>query len=364
MNYKLLVKSVFFVVFCSFFVNAFAQEKGIVHSIVGYNSATESIDAEKAIKELQASLKTKLSDSDRLEVTGFLASLQERLGRFQDAQKNYSIASNLSATVNASKTGKAIPDYNLLISAVRSALSCGDTASADFILSTSFISCTDSKIIPFIKLYAAWSWLCKAETEEETLQPVAVLQSLLQDPSASIVKPQCLLTLWYVTGSKEAATQLQKDYASSPEALLVEGSTEMMPAPFWYFVVSVHPDYVKSTAKKITTSNTVDSEPDTTKSVAKKTEPSTKVENVAETKNTEETDSSTKAVKQQLGFFSNKANAEDLVKRIKAAGFAPEIVEEKRPSGNTYYAVVVPENEAGNVGQNLKKAGFECYPVF
>ena len=49
--------------------------------------------------------------------------------------------------------------------------------------------------------------------------------------------------------------------------------------------------------------------------------------------------SSEKIVRQQLGLFKDKANAENLVSRLKDKGFAAKITEEVRPSGTTYYIV-------------------------
>ena len=343
-------KACFVVLFCIFSAcGIFAQTKKTPESFLGIteDSILESIDTEEAIQKLQAALKgkTSLTIDEQLDFYSFLANLQEQTGKYQEAQKNYSIASNLSASINVAKTGKPVADFNLLLAAVRCALSCGDTSSADFILSTAFISCDDIKVISYVKLYAVWSWLCKADDSTEVLQPIAVLDSVLQDPSAVSIHPQSLLTLWYVTGKKSYAEKLQKDFPTSPECALAEGKVTVMPAPFWYFVPASRPDAVEA---------------------AKKAQSVVKVEEAAKNPSIEKTDSTenTSPVKQQLGFFSNKANAQSLVERLAEKGFDAEILEEQRASGTVYFAVVVLENEEGTVGQNLKKAGFECYPVY
>ena len=340
-------KTCFIILFCIFSLwGIFAQSKKTPESILGITEATvlESLDTEDAIQKLQTALKKKLSIDEQFGIYSFLANLQEQTGKYQDAQKNYSIASNLSASINASKTGNPVADFNMLLGAVRCALSCGDTSSADFILSTAFISCTDLKIISYIKLYAVWSWLCKADDSTEVLQPIAVLESILQDSSAEYIHPQSLLTLWYVTGKNTYAKTLQDKFPTSPECALVEGSITVMPAPFWYFVPASRPEAVEAAKKAIVENKDLSSE---------KT-----------SQNEDISKSNDSPVKQQLGFFSNKANAEALVSRLKEKGFDGEILEEKRASGTTYFAVVVLENPQGTVGQNLKKAGFECYPVY
>ena len=343
-------KACFVFFFCIFSVaGLMAQTKKTPELILGITDQTvlESLDTEDAIQKLQTALKNKntLSVEEQLDIYSFLANLQEQTGKYQDAQKNYSIASNLSASINASKTGFAVADFNLLLAAVRCALSCGDTSSADFILSTAFISCTDVKVVSYVKLYAVWSWLCKADDSTEVLQPLAVLDSVLLDPSAISIHPQSLLTLWYVTGKNTYAEKLQKDFPTSPECALAEGKVTVMPAPFWYFVPATRPEAVEA---------------------AQKAQTVVKVEEAAKNPAIEKTDSSENLspVKQQLGFFSNKANAQSLVERLAEKGFNAEILEEIRASGTTYFAVVVPENSQGTIGQNLKKAGFECYPVY
>lgn len=332
--------------FCIFsLLGSFAQAKNSPESILGITetSVLESLDTEEGIQKLQTALKGKnnLTLEEQLDIYVFLANLQEQTGKYQDAQKNYSIASNLSASLNASKTGSPIADFNLLLAAVRCALSCGDTSSADFILSTAFISCSDVKIISYVKLYAVWSWLCKADDSTEVLQPLAVLDSVLQDSSAVSIHPQSLLTLWYVTGNDAYAEKLQRDFPTSPECALAEGKVTVMPAPFWYFVPATRPDAIEA-AKK---------------AVVEKDSEEIKIDNSTE-------NTGTSPIKQQLGFFSNKENAQTLVDRLAQKGFNAEILEEKRASGTIYFAVVVLENAEGTMGENLKKAGFECYPVY
>jgi hypothetical protein len=53
-----------------------------------------------------------------------------------------------------------------------------------------------------------------------------------------------------------------------------------------------------------------------------------------------------------------------LVDRVAAKGFKAQITTEIRPSGTKYYLVVVNENSKGTVGEELRTAGFDCYPLF
>ena len=114
-------KTCFIILFCIFSLwGIFAQSKKTPESILGITEATvlESLDTEDAIQKLQTALKKKLSIDEQFGIYSFLANLQEQTGKYQDAQKNYSIASNLSASINASKTGNPVADFNMLLGAI------------------------------------------------------------------------------------------------------------------------------------------------------------------------------------------------------------------------------------------------------
>jgi len=173
---------------------------------------------------------------EKLDILTLLAPLQEHLGLYQDAQMNYSIAANLSASIKASSGEGTAADEALLLGAVRCALSCGDTPSADYILSTAFSSPVSQETQAYKILYAVWSWLCKSEDDVIPAQPVAVLKQSIQLSTMKVVKPAMLLTLWYVTGDGTYATQLEKEYPQSPEYAVTKGNASFMPVPFWFFV--------------------------------------------------------------------------------------------------------------------------------
>jgi hypothetical protein len=110
----------------------------------------------------------------------------------------------------------------------------------------------------------------------------------------------------------------------------------MLPSPFWYFVPrlgTVQPDIA--------------------------------VDSISADEKTGQNDSGNqKALCQQLGLFREKGNAMALVQQLKEKGFTASVTSEKRPSGTTYFIVVVSENASGSMGDQLRSAGFECYPVF
>ena len=69
----------------------------------------------------------------------------------------------------------------------------------------------------------------------------------------------------------------------------------------------------------------------------------------------------------QLGSFSVKENAEDLLKTVKNKGWDRAVIKEKTVNGKKYFAVAIPADEEENV-QNLvitlKEDGLEGYPVY
>ena len=163
--------------------------------------------------------------------------------------------------------------------------------------------------------------------------------------------PSVLLTLWYVTGQESWGKKLRAAFPKSPEAAIVAGNVQMMPAPFWYFMPK------KGKALEAAAENAAESQ----------TIPMEKSDDSASSANASGDTSdgaSEKIKKQQLGLFKSRDNAQGLCDRLKEKGFKPYITEETRPSGTTYFIVVVDENAKGNIGDQLRSAGFECYPIF
>lgn len=322
--------------------------------------------------ELKKTAQTASSPEQKVTAYSQLASLQEQLGFYSDAKNSWSLAANYSAAVNVSQGNASTAAEAPLLGAVRCALSTGDTASADYIMSTAFLQEVSPETHAYVKLYAVWSWLCKVETAEELSQPVAVLQNALLQSSMQTVKPIVLLTLWYLTGDQTYATQLHTSFPGSPEDAVANGGAVIMPAPFWYFVPAVRPEQAASREATAAYTNTAASPAVSASTTASA---STSATSGSASSPSETTASATKAdsassadsttvVYQQLGFFRDKANAQTLVERVAKSGFKAEIREEKRASGTVYYAVVVPENADETIGQQLKNAGYECYPVY
>ena len=268
----------------------------------------------------------------------FLASLQEQMACFDDAQKSYAQAAAIAAGDAEGMPKKT--NEQIVLDAVRCALSCGDYATADSYLNSAVRNSKNQTVQAYIKLYTQWSALCKAEDVAGIQEPVVMLQAYLKVDSMAAVKPAVLLTLWYVTGDSSYSKEITKLYPKSIEASIVKGDAQLLPTPFWFFVPK------SGEAEQGTGSIAMPEEP-------KQTAAEKAAANVAPAKFT----------KWQLGLFRTESNAKLLADEVKAKGFDSYITTEKRASGTTYYIVLVREDKTGNVADRLRSSGYDCYGV-
>ena len=234
----------------------------------------------------------------------------------------------------------------LVLDAVRCALSAGDAATADSYLNSAVRNSKNEKVQAHIKLYNQWSELCKANTVEDLQEPVVMLQTYLKLDSMKSVHSTVLLTLWYITGDENYSKQITTNFPASTEAAIVRGDIQLLPTPFWFFVP-------KSGEVELGT-GTFAKETTTASSSATKTTTETKAP---------ATTASTKPAKLQLGLFRTESNANLLKEELVKKGFAPYITKETRASGTTYYIVLVNEDSTNSVAEKLRSAGYECYVV-
>lgn len=313
----------------------------------------------------------KVSDpKEKRALYAFFASLQEQLARFDDARAAYAEAAAVSAG-DAERMPKKSSEQ-LVLDAVRCALSSGDYTTAERYLNSAVRNSNDEAIQARLKLYALWAELCRANVSADLDESIVMLKAYVSLKSMASVKPAVLLTLWYLTGEASYATALKKEFPSSLEAGIVKGDVQILPAPFWYFLPR------KEAA--IPEIDTNGAEKDTGTAVAQKAKsektgaqmPSLQSASVrAETGGVQGTrttamqgqsGASASIRRLQLGLFREKSNAEKLVAALKDKGFTASVTSETRASGTTYYIVAVDETD-GSIGDKLRTAGFEFYPL-
>lgn len=325
-----------------------AAQTAINTARLAAKEAEKKDSLDEAVSYLTRQIPLLSSAAEKRAGYAFLGAVQEQMGRYAAAVSSYAAAAAISAGNAAGMPKKS--NEQLVLDAVRCALATGDFATADSYLGSAVRASPDATVAAQVKLYEQWSALCKAKGEDDLAEPIALLKTYATLPSMRAVAPAVLLTLWHISGEQSFADTLKKDWPSTPEAAVVKGTIHQLPAPFWYFV-----------PRKGNAVPDVEQEP-----VTYQQSPD---ENVAGSvgsaaEATSAGEKSDRAVYQQLGLFRDENNAKGLVEQLKKKGFAAKITTEKRPSGTTYYLVVVDENRSGTMGAELRNAGFECYPVF
>lgn len=324
--------------------------KGALTAATNMNSLDEAVSY---LKKTSESIKT---PSEKRAVLAILAGTEEQMGNYDDAQKHYAAAAGIQGSAQALSGVPNKTSEQLVLDAVRCALCTGDYATAQSYLGSSVRNSKDETVLSYVKLYEQWAALCKAGPDGNVDEPVAILKAYAPLDSMKSVRPQILLTLWHLTGESEYSEKLKKNFPKSMEAAVVRGEVQVLPSPFWYFLPKTGADLPDLDIGSESGVAAADSSSLKSKSSSDSSASSSAASSSS--------DSSDKIVKEQLGLFRDKANAERLFEQVKAKGFSPEIDTEVRPSGTTYYIVVVRENKEGTIGRQLRTVGFECYPVF
>ena len=300
--------------------------------------AAKKDTVEESVSYLKSQISKMTVAAEKRATYIFLASLQEQMAMYADAQKSYAQAAAISAG-NAEGMPKK-SNEQIVLDAVRCALSSGDYATADSYLNSDVRNSKNADVQAYIKLYSQWSSLCKADDVAGIQEPVVMLQAYLKVDSMAAVKPAVLLTLWYVTGDTSYSKEITKLYPKSIEASIVKGDAQLLPTPFWFFVPK------SGEAEQGTGSIAMPEEPKQTTAQAAATAAAP-----------------AKFTKWQLGLFRTESNAKLLSDEVKAKGFDSFITTEKRASGTTYYIVLVHEDKNGNVADRLRSSGYDCYGV-
>ncbi len=303
--------------------------------------ASKKESVEESVQYIQNQIPKLTAPSEKRSAYIFLAGLQEQLSYYEDAQKSYAQAAGISAPDAEGMPKKT--NEQIVLDAVRCALSSGDYITADTYLNSAVRNSKNEKVQAYIKLYSQWSALCKADKVSELQEPLVMLQAYLKVESMQSLKPVILLTLWYITGENSYSKEISAKYPSSMEAAIVKGDIQLLPTPFWFFV--------PKSGEAEQGSGTFSEE------LTAKSEPTPAEQKAAAA------DDKNKFSKWQLGLFRTESNAKLLAEEAKGKGFPAYITTEKRASGTTYFIVLVNENEAGNMADQLRNAGYDCYAV-
>lgn len=329
------ITSLFLITFFTAFTSAlFAQD--LTAKFVSTEAAKKE-SANESVSYIKSQIGKMTVPAEKRAAYIFLASLQEQLALYNDAQLSYATAAGISAADAEGMPKKT--NEQLVLDAVRCALSSGDFATADSYLNSAVRNSKNETIQAYIKLYTQWSSLCRAEKVDDLQEPIVLLQAYMKVDSMKAVQPAILLTLWYVTGEKSYSTEITKKFPNSIEASIVKGDAQLLPTPFWFFVPKAG-EIEQGVGTFVTTEETSSTDQNTTP------------EKAAE-----------KITKWQLGLFKTESNAKLLAEEVKAKGFNAYITSEKRASGTTYYLVLVDEDKTGNIADRLRSSGYDCYAL-
>ena len=298
----------------------------------------ESIEESLSYVKNQIAKTTVLSEKRSLYI--FLGNMQEQLAYYDDAKKSYASAAGIAAA-NAEGMQKK-SNEQLVLDAVRCALSQGDYETAHAYLNSSIRNSKDNLIQAYTKLYTQWAALCSVESKEDLAEPVEILKAYSKVDSMKELRPAILLTLWYVTGENQYSKEITKSFPKSTEAAIVNGDAQLLPTPFWFFVPKL--GEVEQGIGSIVIQNAEKEE-------KLASEPKKVIQ------------SSSEIIKLQLGLFRTENNAKLLVEELKSKGFDCYITTEKRSSGTTYYIVLIHENKERTLADKLRSSGYECYIV-
>jgi tetratricopeptide (TPR) repeat protein len=209
----------------------FAQTKKTALEI--RDEALKQSDVKNSIEYIKKNIGEAQTLSDTRSLWYFTGCLEEQCGLYEDAATSYVKAAGIGAS---DATGFVkVSSEQIVLCAVRSCLCAGDSESADRYLNSAVRSSKDENVIAFVNLYSLWSSLSKALSEEEEKDSIALLNAYILMDSMKSVRPQLLLTLWYLNADTATGERLKKEYPLSPEAKIVEGKVNLAVFPFWLF---------------------------------------------------------------------------------------------------------------------------------
>lgn len=338
-------------------VHAASADEGEKSALTLRANALQKENVRESLKYLTSHLHLAKNDAEKRSVLYYTACLQETLGQFVAAASTYAQAAAIEA--DNAQGMPAASNAELYLYAAQSSLEACDFQGADSYLDAPPVnSTTEERLIARKRLLSAWSALCKAGDYKEAKGVVANLEEFEQDAKLKDIRCEVLFTLWYITDDSKWSTMLMKDYPHSPEASIAGGKGVVMAMPFWYFMPRASLYNAGGTSSK------------TVADVAERKEiPSAQSQPPAEKQTAPVSQAvpgesrKPSSVREQIGFFRDKENAQKLIARASASGFDAYYYTETRPSGIEYYVVVVDEDESGSMGKKLRNAGFDCYPI-
>jgi tetratricopeptide (TPR) repeat protein len=184
---------------------------------------------------------------------------------------------------------------------------------------------------------------------------ISALLSIVNLSDYEHLRDQIYFMLWKTTDGDSWRQRLISEFPKSPEASIASDRTSVFSIktnPLWLYVSSRDVfTQMESAARNITQAATTQnhsspvSQPDVPMQTAPAVQPPES------------------AVRLQTGLFSKQVNADDLIAKLRKAGFNPSL-EQRIVNGNVMWAVIVPAGKDVNISiRELREAGFDSFPV-
>jgi tetratricopeptide (TPR) repeat protein len=218
-NKKVLFFITVFFIFFSY-VNLFSYSPEVIRYFSSLKSKEPLELIESIEKQIGQEEKLNTHPEKTKELYYLLAEVQEKMGDYEEASKNYEKVASQEAFLAAAKT----------------ALLYGDSLRCDTLLSRLTQGHIKEKLVSQVRLYAVWSWLVKAQSEDALHEPLVILKSYVGMKGMEEEQAAILLTLWYLTGEEAYKVAIEKQYPKSLEFLVLESAASFLPTPFWFFV--------------------------------------------------------------------------------------------------------------------------------
>lgn len=329
------------------------QDSSYANSIIKKIEKSTVSETEKIITN--AIGKTK-SVVEKYKLHVYLAKCYEENSNLEKAAEQYKIA----ATFSTNKKNDA------LLSLSRVELQLGNFENAQNCIEKVLLTSQIQNEIDTARFYSAITQLQKGNKNEA----ISLLQTYSESMQRGSIQRKVLFLLWYITDDDKTKKQLLSDYPKTNEALVAEGKIELLMKPFWLFMprTSVEKqeapkeEKTEITVENFSTTN-IQQNTDEVKSITQNSD--NKKLQTENSKTENKTSTKFEDIKfQQVGFFKTESYAQELVSELKEKKFSPEIRKTTRPSGITYYAVIISEDKEGNTGKRLRHEGYECAPLF
>jgi tetratricopeptide (TPR) repeat protein len=298
----------------------------------GMEKLADSVDLISAV------LGIRLKAEDMQDLYVELASMQELLGRYEEASQSWEAAV-------AAQPGKGDPSW--LLSAAACRLAIGDVETATALSKAVLLTTTSPRLITLAMLIEARAMIISGDTSgalARSKDALAVKSSGLQAAALSMARDSS-------EGIERDSfiNRLKSEYPGWPET-----QDPLATISGWIKLISIPSTGGETSTPIIPAASGSTRETASTNGSASSTDKQAEKERVA----------GSKPLYYQLGAFRDEANATLLSTRLVRAGFKPRTARKESETGILSIVYLDAGADPGRLMVALKDAGFESWPLF